>query len=433
MRIICVGVNHRTAPLAVREKLAFDAAGARRALDDLRKRWPRGEFMIVSTCNRTEIYSARPVHGHPRTEQLRGWLADFHAIDPRQLADAAYCLADADAAAHLFAVASGLDSLVPGEDQIVGQLKEAFAAAVEAGAARAAIGELVQTALHTAKHVRSETGIALGKVSVASVAIEFVRRIYETLDGKVVLSVGAGRTGELMLQHLEKPGGPEILIANRSGDRAETLARKVGGTAVPFGDLGEHLVRADVVLCSTGSSEPVITREMVRGAQRRRNFRPLLIVDVAVPRDVAADAGEIENVFLYNIDDLEKIVDETLAKRKGHRAAADAIIAEHVDELRHWLNIRGVAPTIDALYRRLEAIAAEELREARNKLAAHDDADADEEILRRTLHRTIRRILHPLAAHLRKRAAGDDARAHVAAIRELFDLDEDRNDEKTDS
>jgi len=430
MRILCIGASHRSADLAVREKLALDAARRHEALRDLHRRWADAQFAIVSTCNRTEVYTARSVHGHPRAEELRNWLCEFQSLAPGELDEALYTLADGEAVGHLFAVAAGLDSLVPGEAQIVSQVKGAHTEAVETGCARAVMNELFQAALHVAKHVRTETDIAAGRVSVGSVAIEFVRQLFETLEGKCVLNVGAGKMNELMLQQLRRLGAGRILVVNRSRDRAERLADACGGSAGHFEQLGDHVAEADIVLTSTGATEPVITAGMIRSAQARRGYHPLLIVDIAVPRDVELDAGQVENVFLYNIDDLDRIVQSNLKLRQSQRGAADGIISEHVNEFLSALNVRDVTPTIEAMYRSMEEIAAEELSDARNKLSGHDDADEDLEILRRALHRTIRRMLHTCAQRLRRAAGSNAARAHVAALRELFQLDEE--DERRD-
>ncbi len=434
MRILCVGANHRTADLAVRERLALDADQRADALRALRETWPEAEFAVLSTCNRTEVYAARPVHGHPRADRLGAWLLGRCGVGPGAGGGEGllYTLTDAEATRHLFAVASGLDSLVPGEDQIVAQVKDAYAEAAEADAAGGVLSELFQGALHVAKHVRTETDIAMGKVSVASVAVEFVAQVFETLAGKTVLNVGAGEMNELMLQHLRDAGAESIVVANRSRPAAERLAEAFAARAAGLDELGELLPAADVVLTSTGSPEAILTAKDVADAQRTRGYRPLLIVDIAVPRDVAPEAGQVESVFLYNIDDLEQVVRATLARRADQQQAADGIIDEHVDELLGGLKVRQVAPTIEALYRRMQRIADDELADARNKLGTHDDAEEDMAILERTLHRTIRRMLHPCTARLRSAAGSDAARAHVAALRDLFHLDaEDEPDDDT--
>ncbi len=431
MRILCVGTNHRSAELAVREKLAMDAARRDRALAELRTTWPDSEFAIISTCNRTEVYVARPVHGHPRAEELRDWLLGFQGVSSAACADSLYVLADAEATGHLFAVASGLDSLVPGEPQIVSQVKDAYTRAVEAGAAHAVLNELFQASLHVAKHIRTETEIAMGNVSVASLAVDFIRQLFTTLKGKCVLNVGAGKMNSLMLARLDEMNADRLVIVNRSRTAAERLAERFGGASGDFAMLEDHLAEADVVVTSTGSPEPIITSTMVKAAQKRRGWRPLLIVDIAVPRDVADQVAKIENVFLYNIDDLDRIVQANLETRSGQHPVARTIIAEHVDELMSALHVRKVAPTIEALYSKMNLIAEEELTEARNKLSTHADAEEDIEILRRTLHRTIRRILHPCAQRLRQSAGTDAARSHIASVRDLFELDNNETPGRT--
>jgi glutamyl-tRNA reductase len=424
MRILCLGISHKTADVALRERLALDSPAVEMALRDLSSRWEKAEFVILSTCNRTELYVARPIQGHPRDGELEECLGRLCSVPVSQFQGSLYTLRDGEAAGHLFAVAAGLDSMVPGEDQIVGQMKDAYAAAVKASTARGVMNELFQTAFHAGKHIRSETEIAQGKVSVASVAVDCVGKVFPTLTGKVVLNIGAGKMSEVMLRQIAQFGAEVILVANRSMDAARELAAACGGVAVPLRAVAEHLWAADVVLTCTSSPTPLITRQMVETAQHHRGWRPLLIVDIAVPRDVEEDVRELENVRLYNIDDLQEIVRSTLSSRHGQRGSAQKIIDEHVRELMQALSARGVAPTIDALYRRMKAIADEELSAARRALAAHSDAEDDEKVLQRALHRTIRRILHTAAKNLREEAGSDVVRAHVAAIRKLFQLEE---------
>ncbi len=422
MRVLCCGANHRTAPIEVRERLALDPAGVREQLAALRARWPDAELLLLSTCNRTELYAVRPVHERPRAENLRRHLEDL-AGEPLPAASL-YERTDAEALRHLFRVAAGLDSLVPGEGQIVAQLKDAFTAALEQGASRSLMNRTVETALHVAKHVRTETGLASGKVSVASVAVELVRQVFEDLTRKTILSIGAGKMNQLMLAHLTELHPGQVLIANRSPERAEALARCAGGRPVAFEDLGEHLAAADVVLTSTGADEPVLGAEAVRTAQKARNWRPLLIVDIAVPRDVSPAAGELDSVFLYNVDDLQAVVERTLGGRRDEFVRAERIVERHVEELQETMQVRDAAPTIRDLYRRMRRIADDELEEAAGKFASHPDAEEDMIILRRTLHRTLRKVLHPVARNLRKDAGREGARSRLATIRRLFGLDE---------
>ena len=428
MRLLCIAATHKTAAVDLRERLTFDQAGRDKALAELAGRWPDAEAVILSTCNRSDVYVARPAHGRPREQELRDWLAEFHGLNEDDLAGAVVTLADDEAARHLFTVAAGLDSMVPGEAQIVGQIKEAYAAAGEAGTAGAVLNTLFQSALRSAKQVRSQTAIGEGKVSVASVAVDCVLGHVESLAGKTVLNVGAGKMNELMLRRLAELSPAGILIANRSPARAAALAKTCDGQAVPFADIAARLAEADIVVTSTAAHSPILTRSDVAPAMAGRADRPLLIVDIAVPRDVAADVGELPGVTLRNIDDLNTIVRRTMDLRCEQRDAAERLIAEHVDELTGRLDVRHVVPVIKSLYRRMEQVAAEELAAAGRKLATHADAEEDLRIIRRTTHRIIRRMLHPAARNLRRRAGSDQAKHLADVLRELFELDEDQSD-----
>ncbi len=422
MRIRCIGLNHTTADVGLRERVALDADGVRKALASLKDKWRAAEFVVVSTCNRTEIYAGGD--DGPGADDVTAWLENFCGVEHGRLDDSLYVLAGGEAAGHLCAVAAGMDSMVPGEDQIRGQLKDAYAAAIDAGAADGLMNELFQEAFRTAKRIRRETSVCRGKVSVASVAVEFVRRIFESLFDKCVLSVGAGKMNRIMLRHLSKDRPGRIVITGRTEANARRLADEFAADVRPMEKLPQALCEADVVLASTASREAVITAEMVRAAQKNRNYRPVIFVDIAVPRDVAPDAGEVENVFLYDIDDLKKIVGRTVVARRSQDEAAEAIIAEHVEEMAEKLRLRDAGPVIGQLHRRMEQIAAEELADAENKFSTHDDADEDTEIMRRTLHRTIRRILHGPTRQLRKHAGRREADEYIKTLRKLFDLDE---------
>jgi len=425
MRILCIGINHKTAGVELRESVALDAAAAERQLRQLAERWEAAELVILSTCNRTEIYTARPVHGHPREHELRSWLSGLAGKRARAAAEASYALADGEALRHLFEVAAGLDSLIVGEPQITGQVKQAYAAAREAAVARAVMNRLFQAALNVAKRVRSETPIASGRASVASAAVDQAVKSLGTLAGKCVLVVGAGKMNLLMLRRIAEMAPAKVLVANRSPERADRLAVQFGGEAVGFGSLAEHLAAADVVLTSTAAEAPVITADLAAEALARRGGRELLIIDIAVPRDVEPAVAELENVTLFDIDDLERIVAANSKGRDERVAAARKIVDDKVAETLTELKIRQVAPTIDAVYRYMRRIADEEIETACNKLASHADADADKEILTRALHRAIRRIVHPVAKNLRKASAADAAGAHAASLRKLFGLDGD--------
>jgi len=422
MRILCVGANHKTAPLALREKLTFDPAAARSALETLRDRYADGEFAIVSTCNRSEAYVARPIHGHPREEELRAFFGQFHGLSRDEYDDALYVHRDAEAARHLFTVAVGLDSLVPGEEQILAQLKEAHRLAEEASAGGGRLSELFQLAFSVAREARTKTRIASGRVSVASVAVGRVREAFADFSDKCVLSVGAGKMNEGMLQGLRRLGAGRMLVANRSPGRAAEVAGRCGGEVLPLAALAEGLIQADVVVCSTGATEPIVTFSRTQAAMARRPDRPMLIIDIAVPRDVSPEVGELPGVSLYNIDDLKTVVEKNIRLRTADIDACRKIIDAEVDAYLHRLHVREVVPTVESLYRQMRRLADEELSAAAHKLTGRPERD--QQIIRRAVHRALRRILHTPIASLRAGAGGEAARQRAAALRKLFNLPE---------
>jgi glutamyl-tRNA reductase len=421
MRILCVGASHKTAGVELRERLAYDDVQAGRALGELLDAWPHAEFAILSTCNRTEVYTIRPVHGHPRGEELSRWLARSREVAGDALEGRLYTLADAEAAEHLFLVAGGLDSLVPGEAEIVRQVKRAHELARDAGSAGAAMNDLFQTALHTAKHVRSETPVSEGRVSVASVAVDCARRGRDDLAAAAVLSIGAGEMNQRMIERFAQVGVGSLAVSNRSSERAEQLAADHAAAVVPFDKLARRLAEFDVVVTSTASDAPVLTRAMLQRALTDRDGRDIVLVDIAVPRDVEPSAGELTGVHLFNIDDLESVVRTTVRDRRSIREDVQPILDEHVAQLLRNLHLRTISPVIDALYRSVEAIGDEEFQRARRKLT---DADTDPvDVLAETIRRVVRRTLHPVADSLRNPPGKETARADAAALQRLFDLD----------
>jgi len=426
MRLLCVGLNHKTAPVALRERLAFDAGAARGALEMLRDRYRQAAFVILSTCNRCELYVVRPLHERPREEDIRAFFGAARGVDRADYDGALYVHADTEAVRHLFTVAAGLDSLVPGEDQILAQVKGAYAAAQSARTTGAEINEWFQRAFHVAKEVRTTTAVAAGKVSAASVAADLAGAHLSDAGGKTLLSLGAGKMNALMLRDLRARRVGRILVANRTPARAAEVARDCGGQAVAFDQLVGALADADVVVCSTGAPEPVITACTLAGAMAHRPDRPMLIIDIAVPRDVDPDAGELPGVTLMNIDDLQAVVEKNLSRRRRELDAGRAIIDRRTDEYFRRLHVREVAPTIEALYRRMRTIADEELAAARHKLTG--DRQADERVFRRAFHRALQRMLHKPVTALRAAAGAEAAREHAAILRKLFDLAPDRRD-----
>ncbi len=420
MRILCVGASYKTAGVELRERLAYNDASADDALSDLRRQWPGVEFALLSTCNRTEIYNIRPVHGHPRSDELTRWLGRSRGLPAEALEGNLYTLADAEAAEHLFLVTAGLDSLVPGEAEIVQQVKQAGALARRNGAAGAAMNDLFAAALHTAKHIRSETPVSEGKVSVASVAVDCARQAMGEMSSAAVLSIGAGEMNRRMLESFGSAGAGSLAVANRSQDKADALAAEHDAAVIPFDAIPARLAEFDVVVTSTGSSAAVLSRSVVRRAMDRRNGAEMVLVDIAVPRDVEPGAGELPGVHLFNIDDLEHVVRTTIHTRRSARDEAADILDEHVAALLRDLHLRTIAPVIDALYRNIETIGREELERAERKLT---DAADPAGVVKEAIHRVIRRTLHPVADSLRNPPGQETARADAAALERLFGLD----------
>jgi glutamyl-tRNA reductase len=423
-KLLLAGFNHATAPLALRERLAFPGEERRRALAAFRERFKEAEAVLISTCNRVELYTARPVHGNPRAEELAEFLAAFHALPTGDVAPHLYHRTDRDAVGHLFAVASSLDSMVLGETQILGQVREAYDAAREAASAGPVLHPLFQRAIAVGKQVRTQTTLGEGRLSVASVAVDYARQIFDHFNDKTVLCIGAGKMATLVLQSFGalKPG--RLLVCNRSEGKAEALAQRFGGQVAPFERLGEHLVAADVVISSTGAASPIITRKQFEDLRRQRRYRPIFLIDIALPRDVEPAVGEIENVYLYNIDDLQKVVAETQSSRQGAIAAAKAIVDQQVDEFLAWSRQREIGPTIDKLYQRYHEVAQAEVGRAMNKLPSL--SAAEREHVEQLARRIVNKLLHDPVQMLRNgEALHGSAPQYLHALERLFKLAEE--------
>ncbi|MFA7238174.1 MAG: glutamyl-tRNA reductase, partial [Phycisphaeraceae bacterium] len=391
MHLVCVGISHHTAPVELREKLAMDRAQVEAALGRLRGQHPQAELAILSTCNRTEVYVARPLHGRPRPEDVLAYLCEQHHIAPEQLADAVYHYDNERAIRHLFRVTSGLDSMVIGEYQIVSQVKAAYDAAQQAQTAGKAIHRMFQLALATGKRVRSETALGEGRWSVAGIAAQFVQRLFDSLADKTVLAIGAGKMIELTLKHFNElrrgqfiapapgsnvpapgsnvpapgsnvPGstGGRVLVCNRSNERAEQLAAKVGGRVVPFDALDEHLVQADVVVSCTAAREHIVTAARFKPLVKKRRFRPLFMLDLAVPRDIEPAVADFANVYLYDLDDLREAVAATMAERRGELEQCEQMIERAVGECYSLVQSGDVNELIRRLREQLHEIGSQE-------------------------------------------------------------------------
>jgi glutamyl-tRNA reductase len=371
MRLLAVGLSHRTAPVELRERVDFARAGVETALNAIAARGIAREAVVLSTCNRAEIYAGVDVvNGTADPAVAIGqFFGEYHGVPHAVLADHLYVHRGAEAARHLFRVSAGLDSLVVGEPQILGQVKAAYSAAGDGQFTGAVTNRLFHSAFAVGKRVRSETGLAEGAVSVSYAAIALARKIFGKLQDLHVLIVGAGEMAKLTGRHLQAQHVREIAIAGRSPASSERLAAQVGGHAVSWSALAHALSAADIVVTATGASEPVLTRALVQDAMRPRRTRPLFIIDIAVPRDVEAAAGDLEQVFLYDIDDLQAIVKENLTRRRAELERADAIVSEEVARFASWLQSREIIPTVVALRQRFEAVRKAELTRLEPKLA----------------------------------------------------------------
>src|SRR5687767_4284098 len=426
MQLLLVGVSHRTAPIEVRERLDFSARGVDRALTALSGSGAHHEATIISTCNRVEMYVGCEEPEAARVA-IQQFLSDFHGIPGDQLAPHLYSKTGHEAVAHLYRVAAGLDSLVMGEPQILGQVKEAFGVASQMGCTGPLLNKLFHSAFAAGKRVRSETPLAEGAVSVSFAAVELARKIFGDLRGRTVFVVGAGEMGKLTAIHMQSQGIGRLIITSRTAAHATALAQSIGGTAMPWEALSTTLVEADILITATGASAPIISRALIAQTMKARRQKPLFIIDIAVPRDVEADAGDLEQVFLYNIDDLQAVVQENLSKRGTEASDAEKIIAQEVSRFAAWLNSRGAIPTIVALRQRFEAVRQSELRRLEPKLASlPPDARARVDEITRLI--TEKLLINP-TEQLKSASDSDTIAAYSDVLTRLFGL---ASDEPTD-
>jgi glutamyl-tRNA reductase len=416
---VVVGLSHRTAPVEVRERLAVAPDRLEQELREISAVGHFDEALLVSTCNRVELY-ATSVDPIEAARNAKNTLAKRLA-DP-MAEDVLYQQHGVDVVRHVFRVASSLDSLVVGEPQILGQVKEAFDAAKNAGTVGTLLGRCFTQAFAAAKRVRRETGIAEGTVSVSSIACELAKKIFGNLEGRRTLLLGAGEMGESAARSLRQTG-TQLHVVNRSEERGQALAESCGGRAVPYERLTMELAEADVVIASTASPKFILTPELMKGVVRTRRHRPLFIIDIAVPRDVDPRVGSMDNVFVYDVDDLQQVAEENLAVRAREAAHAERIIEEEIDSFLRWRRSLELAPTIVALRKRFGEIAEEELRRALPRLQAVSPADrAVLEAMGRSL---VNKLLHQPLTQLKAGAGEADGALLIDAVRRLFVLPED--------
>jgi glutamyl-tRNA reductase len=420
--LVVVGCNYRSAPLEIRERLGFDRTTATSALAQFRHAFPNVEAVLLSTCNRVELYAATRQEDGPLPDALDRWLAHFHGLPYEKVAPHLYRYEDQQALRHLVAVASSLDSMVVGESQILSQVKEAYQLARDARATGPALNFLFQRAISIAKEVQTTTGITRGKVSIASIAVEFACQVFEPhqFRRKTILVIGAGKMGNLTLRHLAQLGPGRILVTNRSPEKAQELARQWQGQAVSFEELDRYLTEADLILSTTGSPVPIVDRPRFQRILAARNYRPVVIIDIAVPRDFAPEVGELEHVYLYNIDDLEIQRAKNLMSRQQEVARAWALIDEAAVRLwEEWKQKDELGPVVTLLRQRWSQVREEELR--RLFAALPHLSDRDRERIAHAFRRYENRLLHLPTSALRET---DHTRSHslLDALKRLFRL-----------
>ncbi|HEV2859658.1 MAG TPA: glutamyl-tRNA reductase [Pyrinomonadaceae bacterium] len=422
MSIVLVGLNHKTAPVEVRERLAFTDEACADSLRALVDGEVVREGLIVSTCNRVEILAEAPGQkGADAAARLSRFLSETRSVPPDIFGAHLYTHADDAAVRHLFRVASSLDSMVVGEPQVLGQVRHAYSLAVEAGTAGRVLHRLVHHALRVAKRVRTETGIAASAVSISYTAVELGKKIFGSLKGATVLLVGAGEMAELAAQHLAGAGATRVLVANRTHETARQLALRFGGAAVDFNALAEHLAEADVVICSTAAPAYVITPEMAARAREARRNRPAFFIDISVPRNVDPEVGKIGNLFVFDVDDLESVVASNIREREREAERAELIVESEVMQFHQTLRGLDIGPTVGALKEKMRSIAQEEFRRQRARLG--DLTPEQERAIEAMLLAAVNKISHPVINRLRQsHDTGDEE--NVKAWRDIFGLEE---------
>ena len=416
---VVVGLSHRTAPVEVRERLAVTPDRLEQELREISVKGRFDEALLISTCNRVELYatSANPIEAAQSAKKALAERLSEAATD-----EVLYQQRGVDVIRHVFRVASSLDSLVVGEPQILGQVKEAFDAAKGAGTVGTLLGRCFTQAFATAKRVRSETGIAEGTVSVSSIASELAKKIFGNLEGRRTLLLGAGEMGESAARSLRQTG-TQLHVVNRSEERAQKLAEACGGRAVPYERLSIELAEADVVIASTASPNFILTPKLMKGVVRTRRHRPLFIIDIAVPRDVDPRVGNMDNVFVYDVDDLQQVADENLSVRAREAAQAEHIVEEEVESFLSWRRSLELAPTIVALRKRFAQIAEDELERALPRL---ESAGPSDRLVLEAMGRSlVNKLLHQPLTQLKSGAGEPDGALLIDAVRRLFDLSEE--------
>jgi len=419
--LIAFGINHKTAPVEIREKVAFAPEKMEQALHECVNKGEVSEAAIISTCNRTELYFN--LHDNEADTHdisaLLDWFCQYHQLKKEDVEPYIYLHNNNDAVQHILRVASGLDSLVLGEPQILGQIKDAYSVANQAGTIGRQLNRLFQHTFSVAKQVRTDTAIGANPVSVAFAAVSLAKRIFANLSEHTALLIGAGETTELVAQHLANQGVKKMIVANRTVERAQTLANKFGAEAIALSDMPERLVEADIIIASTASQLPILGKGAVERALKQRKHRPMFMVDIAVPRDIEPEVSELDDVYLYTVDDLHEVIEEGRQSREEAAVQAEEIIINQVDHFMGWLRSLEGVDTIRAFREQAEQKRDEQLTLAKKQLAAGKDPQQVMDDLARTL---TNKLIHEPTAQLNQ-AAYSGRKEILDTARELFNLE----------
>jgi glutamyl-tRNA reductase len=427
MHIVIVGLSHRTAPVEIREKLAFAPTAMERPLRQMLELTTITEGLIVSTCNRVELCAVTK-EPDAAIAELRRFLAEYHEISPEEINENLFDYQGEEAIRHLFRVSSSLDSMVLGEPQILGQIKTAYGYAAEFKTVGLILNRFLHKAFSVAKRVRTETAIASNAVSVSFAAVELARKIFDRLDNKGVMIIGAGEMCELAARHFVSNGISKVLVTNRTFERAEKLAAEFNGKAVPFDSFVDHLSEVDIVMTSTGAPNFILGKRQMEEVLKRRKNRPMFLIDIAVPRDIDPKVNDISNTYLYDVDDLQGVVQANLKERQKEAGKAEAIVEQEIGQFHQWLGNLEVKPTVIALRRKFEEIRQQELEKTLGNLK--DLTGKQRKSIEAMAGAIINKILHKPTAVLKNSQNDTSGEDYVDAVRTLFDLPAPADDDQ---
>ena len=418
--IVLIGINHKTAPVELRECIAFSEDESASALQTLSRKPHIKELLLFSTCNRVEVLVVTE-NKREAIDSTKDYIAEVNKIPRQAFEDALYIHEGDEAVRHVFRVASSLDSMVVGEPQILGQVKDAYRLATEAKVSGVILNRLLHRTFFVAKRIRTETGIGGHAVSISYAAVELGRKIFGSLEGKNVLLVGAGEMAELAVEHLIRNKVGDIYVANRTFENGVELARRFNGQALRFEEIADCLKVVDIIISSTGSPDFVITRDQVKGVIRIRRNRPIFFIDIAVPRDIDPQVNRLSNSYVYDIDDLQGVIDENIEDRQKEAIKGERIVDEAVIQFRDWSASLEVVPTIVALRNKLESIAETEIRKT---LQSNKIPESGAQAIKKMADSLINKILHHPTMFLKRNSMTGDKSNHIDLVRKLFKLDE---------